>query len=99
MSLVALWYSTMFGVYYFAGCVRAGYSTLGLALMWVQSKGRLSQSVNQENYHDIGKMMFAFIIFWAYVGFSQFMLIWFVVFPEETHWFFWCFVGVWLVVS
>jgi hypothetical protein len=99
MSLDALWYSTMFGVYYFAGCVLAGYSTLGLALMWVQSKGRLSQSVNQEHYHDIGKMMFAFIIFWAYVGFSQFMLIWYADIPEETHWFHWRFEGDWKIVS
>jgi hypothetical protein len=99
MSLDALWYSTMFGVYYFAGCVLAGYSTLGLALMWVQSKGRLSQSVNQEHYHDIGKMMFAFIIFWAYVGFSQFMLIWYADIPEETHWFHWRFEGDWKLVS
>jgi len=99
MSLDATWYSTMFGVYYFAGCVLAGYSTLGLALMWIQSKGRLSHSVNQEHYHDIGKMMFAFTIFWAYIGFSQFMLIWYADIPEETHWYHWRFEGDWKVVS
>jgi hypothetical protein len=99
MSLDATWFSTMFGVYYFAGCVLAGYSTLALALMWLQTKGRLQKSVNQEHYHDIGKMMFAFTVFWAYIGFSQFMLIWYADIPEETHWFHWRFEGNWKYVS
>ena len=99
MSLDATWFSTMFGVYYFAGCVLAGYSTLGLALMWVQGNGRLNATVNQEHYHDIGKMMFAFTVFWAYIGFSQFMLIWYADIPEETHWYHWRFEGGWKVVS
>jgi hypothetical protein len=99
MSLDALWFSTMFGVYYFAGCVLAGYSTLGLFLMWIQSKGRLTTAVNSEHYHDIGKMMFAFTVFWAYIAFSQFMLIWYADVPEETHWYHWRFEGSWKVVS
>lgn len=99
MSLDAVWFSTMFGVYYFAGCVLAGYSSLALALMWVQRHGRLTASVNQEHYHDIGKMMFAFTVFWAYIGFSQFLLIWYADIPEETHWYHWRFEGGWKVVS
>jgi hypothetical protein len=99
MSLDATWFSTMFGVYYFAGCVLAGYSSLALALMWVQKTGRLATSVTQEHYHDIGKMMFAFTVFWAYIGFSQFMLIWYADIPEETHWYHWRFEGGWKVVS
>jgi len=99
MSLDATWFSTMFGVYYFAGCVLAGYSSLALALMWVQKTGRLSTSVTSEHYHDIGKMMFAFTVFWAYIGFSQFMLIWYADIPEETHWYHWRFEGGWKVVS
>jgi hypothetical protein len=99
MSLDATWFSTMFGVYYFAGCVLAGYSSLALALSWVQSTGRLTASVTREHYHDIGKMMFAFTVFWAYIGFSQFMLIWYADIPEETHWYHWRFEGGWKVVS
>jgi hypothetical protein len=99
MSLDATWFSTMFGVYYFAGCVLAGYSSLALALIWVQSKGRLTTSVTEDHYHDIGKMMFAFTVFWAYIGFSQFMLIWYADIPEETHWYHWRFQGDWKVVS
>jgi hypothetical protein len=99
MSLDPEWFSTIFGVYYFAGCVLAGYSVLGLSLMWLQGKGCLLKSVNQEHYHDIGKMMFGFTIFWAYIGFSQFMLIWYGDIPEETHWFHYRFRGEWATVS
>jgi hypothetical protein len=99
MSLDATWFSTMFGVYYFAGCVLAGYSSLGLALIWLQGKGRLTTSVTEDHYHDIGKMMFAFTVFWAYIGFSQFMLIWYADIPEETHWYLWRFQGDWKLVS
>src|SRR6478735_9325313 len=77
----------MFGVYYFASCVLAINSSLALTLMWLQSKGRLTSSVTVHHFHDLGKMVFAFTIFWAYVGFSQFMLLWYANIPEETLWF------------
>jgi hypothetical protein len=99
MSLDPEFFSTIFGVYYFAGCVSSGYSFLALSLMWLQKKGRLVNSVNREHYHDLGKMMFAFVIFWSYIAFSQFMLIWYGDMPEETHWFKWRFNGDWKVVS
>jgi hypothetical protein len=99
MSLSATWFSTIFGVYYFAGCILSGYSMLALALMWVQSTGRLRNYVNANHYHDLGKMMFAFIIFWSYIGFSQFMLIWYGDVPEETFWFKRRFMGDWRTVS
>jgi hypothetical protein len=68
--------------------------------MWLQSKGRLSHSVNREHYHDLGKMMFAFgVIFWSYIAFSQFMLIWYGDVPEETSWFHDRFNGDWKIVS
>jgi hypothetical protein len=87
MSLDPRWFSTMFGVYYFASCVLAVNSSLALTLMWLQSKGRLTSSVTVHHFHDLGKMVFAFTIFWAYVGFSQFMLLWYANIPEETLWF------------
>src|SRR3954469_24544890 len=87
MSLDPRWFSTMFGVYYFASCVLAINSSLALTLMWLQSKGRLTSSVTVHHFHDLGKMVFAFTIFWAYVGFSQFMLLWYANIPEETLWF------------
>ena len=87
MSLDPKWFSTMFGVYYFASCVLAINSSLALTLMWLQSKGRLTSSVTVHHFHDLGKMVFAFTVFWAYVGFSQFMLLWYANIPEETLWF------------
>lgn len=99
MSLDYTWFSTIFGVYYFAGCVLTSYSSMVLCLVWLQKQGRLATWVNENHYHDLGKMMFAFTIFWAYVGFSQFMLIWYGDIPEETHWFKWRFTGDWRVVS
>jgi len=99
MSLDPDFFSTIFGVYYFAGCVSSAYSFLALSLMWLQGKGRLVHSVNREHYHDLGKMMFAFVVFWSYIAFSQFMLIWYGDLPEETHWFHDRFTGEWATVS
>ncbi len=99
MTLDPMWFSTIFGVYYFAGCVLAVHSTLALALLWLQTNGRLVKSVTSEHYHDIGKMMFAFTIFWAYIAFSQFMLIWYGNIPEETQWYLQRIQGEWRVIS
>ena len=95
MSLDPLWFSTIFGVYYLASCVLANNSFISLVAMWLHKRGVLTKSVTTEHFHDLGKMMFAFTIFWAYVGFSQFMLIWYANIPEETGWFKERFEGGW----
>lgn len=87
MSLNPHWFSTIFGVYYFAGSVIAIYATLILVSMSLQRAGKLQRSITTEHYHDMGKMMFAFVFFWSYIGFSQFMLIWYANLPEETVWY------------
>ncbi|MFO0566057.1 MAG: hypothetical protein U0263_10375 [Polyangiaceae bacterium] len=87
MTLEPTWSSTIFGVYYFAGAVVSFNSFLALSVMWLQKNGRLAKSVTSEHFHDIGKMMFAFTAFWAYIAFSQFMLIWYANIPEETEWY------------
>lgn len=87
MSLEPHWFSTMFGPYIFAGCAVSIYSLLILMVLQLQREGPLKSLVNQEHYHDLGKMMFGFIVFWAYLAFSQFMLIWYANIPEETFWF------------
>jgi hypothetical protein len=96
MSLDALWFSTMFGIYFLASCVLSINSFLPLAAMWLQKRGVLRKSITTEHYHDLGKMMFAFTVFWAYIGFSQFMLLWYANIPEETAWFKARFIGGWL---
>jgi hypothetical protein len=87
MSLAPEWYSTIFGVYYFAGCALAIFSTLILTARFLQSRGLLVQSVTTEHYHDLGKFLFAFTFFWGYIAFSQFMLQWYGNIPDETGWF------------
>lgn len=87
MSLDPHWFSTMFGVTYFAGSVMAFLGMLALVCMWMGKKGLLKDVINAEHYHDIGKLMFAFMVFWAYTNFSQYFLIQYADLPEETGWF------------
>lgn len=86
LSLDWTWYSTMFGIQYFAGCMLAGMSVSILTLMLLQKQGLLP-NVTVEHYHDIGKLLFAFVVFWAYVTYSQYMLIWYASIPGTTTWF------------
>jgi hypothetical protein len=99
MSLSPHWFSTIFGVYYFSGSVVGFLSVVILALIVLQKSGRLTSSVTVEHYHELGKFLFAFIIFWGYMAFSQYMLIWYANIPEETTWYLPRQEGSWAVVS
>jgi hypothetical protein len=99
MSLDPSWQSTIFGVYYFAGAVIAVHAVFIVALDWLQRQGRMRDVVTVEHYHDLGKMLFAFVVFWAYIAFSQFMLIWYANIPEETTFYLERIHGSWLTVS
>jgi len=105
MSLDPHWFSTMFGVYCFAGLF---YSTLALTAVltvYLKKNGALDGYVNENHLHDLGKFMFAFTAFWAYIGFSQYMLIWYANMPEETGYFLhrevgtWAYVGIFLMIG
>ena len=98
MSLDPHWYSTIFGVYFFAGAMLSYYSFTTLATMSLQKAGVLKE-VTTEHFHDLGKYIFGFIIFWAYIAFSQFMLIWYANMPEETEFFLHRVQGGWEWVS
>ncbi len=87
MSLNPHWFSTIFGVCYFAGSFMAFMGVLALVLLWLRGRGYMGNVVNREHYHDIGKLLFAFMVFWTYVNFSQYMLIHYADLPEETLWF------------
>lgn len=87
MALDYKWFSTMYGVYFFAGCALNSMAVLILTLTWLRSKGYLQTVTSKEHYHIMGKLMHAFVIFWAYVSFSQFMLIWYANITEETTYF------------
>ena len=84
MSLEPTWYSTIYGVYIFAGCAVSGYALVIAVALGLQSKGLLGDAMRVDHYHDLGKMLFGFIVFHAYVGASQLLLIWYANIPEET---------------
>ena len=87
MSLNYTWFSTMFGVYIFAGAAGSSMSLLVLVITALRQAGYLKDVVTLEHYHIMGKWMLAFTVFWAYIGFGQYMLIWYANIPEETHYF------------
>jgi hypothetical protein len=99
MSLDAHWYSTIFGAYIFAGAVLGLLAFLVLAVLTLQRHDALREVISPEHYHDLGKLLFAFTVFWAYMAFSQYFLIWYGNIPEETIWFLQRGEGTWLHVS
>lgn len=100
MALEPTWFSTIFGVYYFSTGVVSSLAVIILVTMALRTSGPLAGAVTPEHFHDLGKLMFGFLVFWAYIGFSQFMLIWYAALPEETTWYHnrWDF-GPWAKVS
>jgi len=84
MSLEPSWISTIFGVNFFAQCVVSMFAVTILVMLSLRAQGHLKKAVNVEHFHDLGKLQFGFLVFWAYVNFSQFMLIWYASIPEET---------------
>jgi len=88
MSTDPHWFSTIFGVYFFAGGILSAVSVITLVALLLQRTGGLLEGViTPEHYHDLGKYLFGFTVFWAYIAFSQYMLYWYGGIPEETVWF------------
>ncbi len=86
MSIDTHWFSTMFGWYVFASWFVSGLSAITLLIILLKGWGYL-QVVNENHLHDLGKFIFGFSIFWAYIWFSQFLLIYYANIPEETIYF------------
>ncbi len=99
MSLTPHWFSTIFGVYYFAGAAVGFLAAVILALIALQKAGYLTATVTSEHYHELGKLLFAFTVFWGYIAFSQYLLIWYANIPEETGWYLSRQQGPWVAVS
>ncbi len=89
MGLDYHWFSTMFGVYFFAGGVLAMLCLGNLALILLRTFGKMRGAFTVEHQHDMSKLIFAFVVFWAYITFSQYFLIWYAAIPEESMWFGW----------
>lgn len=100
MSLTPAWYSTIYPVYIFSGCAVGGLAALILLLLLARSAGIISpEYVTVEHLHDLGKLLFGFVIFWGYIAFSQYMLIWYGNIPEETQFYMPRQQGMWLYLS
>lgn len=99
MSLDPHWYSTIFGVYIFAGSVTSALSVIILINIALQRAGLLNRVSNVEHRHDLGKLLFGFTVFYAYIAFSQYFLIWYANIPEETIFYKRRWIGEWQTVS
>jgi len=100
MSLEPHWYSTIFGVYNFAGLFSSGLAGIIVLVVALQrlgprQVGPLHGVVTDEHLHDLGKLLFGFSTFWMYIHFSQYMLIWYANIPEETVYFVTRLEGLW----
>ncbi len=84
MALDPMWYSTMWGVQLFAGSVVSMFAVLILTTLSFKKHKLTGDAINVEHFHDLGKLQFGFLVFWAYISFSQFFLIWYSNVPEET---------------
>jgi hypothetical protein len=87
LSLDATWYSTIFGVYIFAGSALFQMAVLILAALWLRRSGAIGNAVNVEHFHDMGKLLFGWIVFWSYIAFAQFFLQWYSNIPDEVAWY------------
>lgn len=87
MSIDAHWFSTLYGWYIFAGVLASGTALIIIILYILKRMGYMAH-VNKEHIHDLGKYLFGFSIFWAYLWFAQYMLIWYANIPEETVYFY-----------
>jgi len=99
MTLDFHWFSTIWGVYFFSGSVWASMALLILIITALKRLGYLEEVVTLEHYHIMGKLLFAFTVFWAYIAFSQYFLIWYANIPEETSFFFHRTEGSWSLYS
>jgi hypothetical protein len=99
MSLDPHWFSTIFGVLFMGGQGLAGLAFAIVALAVTARHQPLSEVVDPSHFHDLGKLLLAFVMLWAYFAFSQFLIIWSGNLPEEIPWFIERLHGGWGVVA
>ncbi|MDW8307854.1 MAG: hypothetical protein RMK20_00620 [Verrucomicrobiales bacterium] len=81
------WFSTMYGVYYFAGSVWVTLGTVYLITLVLDRQRILSDVLHEHQFYFLGSLLFAFTVFYAYIHFSQYFIIWNGNIPEETFWY------------
>lgn len=98
-SLMYEWFSTMYGVWYFAGSVWLMLATAYMITMILDRQGVLTEVLHEHQYYFLGSLMFAFTVFYAYVTFAQYFIIWNANMPEETFWYYLREKGTWFAIS
>jgi hypothetical protein len=99
MSLEPHWYSTIYGILIMGGQILSAMAfTIPVAALLAQ-RGPLSGVIGAEQFHDLGKLMLAFVMLWAYFSFSQFLIIWSANLPEEIPWYLHRLHGGWQVIG
>jgi len=96
MSLDPMFYSTMFGMYCFAGFFASALAVIILLAVWLRDRGPWRNVLTEAHLHDLGKLQFGFCTFWMYIWFSQYMLVWYTNNPEETSYFIQRIEGAWM---
>ncbi len=100
MSIDVRFFSTIFGVYWFAGSFLATFAVIIVAgVLTRRDPTQFGAHLNLEHFHSLGKFLLAFTAFWAYIAFSQFLLIWIANLPEEVPWYILRIDGGWGVVG
>jgi hypothetical protein len=87
MSLTPAWYSTIYGVNYFAGAMVGAVSLLTVLVARARWRGELPPSVSADHFHALAKVLLTFVLFWVYIGFSQLIVIWSAEIPAERVWY------------
>ena len=95
MSLEPRWFSTMYGVMIIAGQALNALAFVTAALVLMSPRRPYADFVRTSHYHDLGKLLLAFVMFWCYVAFSQYLIIWAGNLPEEIPWYLRRFSGGW----
>jgi len=99
MSLATKWVSNLFGAFYFMGSFLAGLMLLAVLALVLRRAMGLGGIYTSRQQHDLGKLCFGFTVFWAYLMWSQFLVIWYGNLPEETYFIFYRLYGVWRPVG
>jgi hypothetical protein len=99
MSLDLHLASTIFCLYFFAGSFLAAFAVVILAVNASQAEGLPAPLMNKNHYHSLGKYLFAFVCFWGYIAFSQYLLIWIANLPEEVPWYLSRDRGTWAILA
>ncbi len=99
MSVEPHWFSTIFGVYFFAGTTWCALAALTLIVVLLKENGYFVDKIKKDHYYSLGTMLFAFTCFWGYMAVSQYLLIWYGDLPHETTWFIHRWQGIWTVLS